>query len=81
MKNEQSHNDDKQIDKFAEMLSVMDSEHLLRFRKRLEKVGKKEMVRILTEEIKTKEAAEKKDEDDRRARLEEQVRKDKEARK
>lgn len=44
---------------FAEMLRVMDVEHLIRFRRRLEKVGRKRMVEILTDEIEEREAIEK----------------------
>jgi hypothetical protein len=54
---------DKSIDEngepmnpFAEMLRVMDVEWLIRFRRRLEKVGRKRMVEILTEEIDIREA-------------------------
>jgi hypothetical protein len=45
---------------FAEILHVMDIEQLIRFRRRLEKVGRKRMVEILTEEIEEREALEKK---------------------
>jgi hypothetical protein len=38
-------------DPFAEVLAVMDVENLIRFRRRLERVGRKKMVKILTEEI------------------------------
>ena len=44
---------------FAEMLRVMDIEQLIRFRKRLEKVGRKRMVEILTDEIEEREGIEK----------------------
>jgi hypothetical protein len=44
---------------FAEILAVMDIEQLIRFRKRLEKVGRKRMVAILTDEIQEREALEK----------------------
>ena len=44
---------------FDEMLSVMDVEGLIRFRRRLEKVGRKRMVQILTEEIDRKQEEEK----------------------
>lgn len=44
---------------FAEMLRIMDIEHLIRFRRRLEKVGRKRMVEILTDEIEEREALEK----------------------
>lgn len=44
---------------FAEMLRVMDVEHLIRFRRRLEKVGRKRMVEILTDEIEERELIEK----------------------
>jgi len=46
-------------DPFAEMLGVMDTEHLIRFRVRLNKVGRKKMVKILTEEIDDREKTEK----------------------
>ena len=54
-------------DPFAEVLAVMDVENLIRFRRRLERVGRKKMVKILTEEIEDRdknereEAAKKKD--------------------
>jgi hypothetical protein len=44
---------------FAEMLRIMDVEQLIRFRKRLEMVGRKRMVEILTDEIEEREALEK----------------------
>jgi hypothetical protein len=44
---------------FAEILHVMDIEQLIRFRRRLEKVGRKRMVAILTDEIQEREALEK----------------------
>jgi hypothetical protein len=44
---------------FAEMLRVMDVEQLIRFRKRLQMVGRKRMVEILTDEIEEREALEK----------------------
>jgi hypothetical protein len=44
---------------FAEILHVMDIEQLIRFRRRLEKVGRKRMVAILTDEIEEREALEK----------------------
>jgi hypothetical protein len=40
---------------FAEMLAVMDVEQLIRFRHRLGKVGRKRMVKILSEEIAERE--------------------------
>lgn len=43
------------LDPFYEMLSIMDVEHLIRFRRRLEKVGRKKMVEILTSEIQERE--------------------------
>jgi hypothetical protein len=46
-------------DPFAEMLAVMEVEHLIRFRYRLNKIGRKKMVKILTEEIDEREKAEK----------------------
>jgi hypothetical protein len=44
---------------FAEILHVMDLEQLIRFRRRLEKVGRKRMVEILSDEIQEREALEK----------------------
>jgi hypothetical protein len=44
---------------FAEMLAVMDIEQLIRFRQRLQKVGRKRMVEILTDEIQEREGIEK----------------------
>jgi hypothetical protein len=46
-------------DPFAEMLSVMEVEHLIRLRVRLKKIGRKKMVKILTEEIDDREKTEK----------------------
>ena len=43
------------MDPFDEMLKVMSTEHLIRFRRRLEKIGRKQMVEILTEEIKERD--------------------------
>lgn len=43
-------------DPFAEILQVCDVELLIRFRKRLEKIGRKRMVKLLTEEIEDREA-------------------------
>jgi hypothetical protein len=40
---------------FAEILAVMDLEQLIRFRHRLEKIGRKRMVKMLTEEIAERE--------------------------
>lgn len=48
----------KDMNPFNEMLKVMEFEHLLRFRRRLQKVGRKRMVEILTEEIDAREAEE-----------------------
>jgi len=44
---------------FAEILHVMDIEQLIRFRQRLNKIGRKRMVEILTDEIQEREATEK----------------------
>ena len=49
----------EKMDAFAEVLRVMDIEQLIRFRRRLEKVGRKRMVEILTEEIDERDAEEK----------------------
>jgi len=43
---------------FAEMLAVMDIEHLIRIRHRLGKIGRKRMVKILSEEIAEREKGE-----------------------
>lgn len=43
------------LDPFYEMIEVMEVEHLIRFRRRLEKVGRKKMVEILTSEIQERE--------------------------
>ena len=51
---------------FAEMLAVMDTEHLIRLRYRLNKIGRKKMVKILTEEI---EEREKKEQEEANARV------------
>jgi hypothetical protein len=50
--------DGKPMDPFAEMLAIMDVEHLIRFRRRLERVGRKQMVKILSEEIERRDDAE-----------------------
>jgi hypothetical protein len=42
-------------DPFAEMLAVMDTEQLIRFRHRLGKIGRKRMVKLLSEEIAERE--------------------------
>jgi hypothetical protein len=42
---------------FAEILAVMDTEQLIRFRHRLGKIGRKRMVKILSEEIAEREKA------------------------
>ena len=47
----------KRMDAFKEILAIMDVEHLIRFRHRLGKVGRKRMVEILTEEIDVREKA------------------------
>jgi hypothetical protein len=44
---------------FAETLRVVDLEWLIRLRRRLEKVGRKRMVEILTDEIEERKALEK----------------------
>ena len=49
------------LDPFYEMLQILDVEHLIRFRRRLERVGRKKMVSILTSEIKERDAKEKAD--------------------
>jgi hypothetical protein len=56
------------LDPFFEMLQILDVEHLIRFRRRLEKVGRKKMVSILTSEIKEREAKEKADSEEERAK-------------
>jgi hypothetical protein len=40
---------------FAEILAVMDTENLIRLRHRLGKIGRKRMVKILSEEIAERE--------------------------
>jgi hypothetical protein len=40
---------------FAEILAVMDLEQLIRFRHRLGKIGRKRMVKMLSEEIADRE--------------------------
>lgn len=59
----QDHNQDqdengKPMHAFGEILKVSDIELLIRFRHRLQKVGRKRMVQILTEEIEEREAIE-----------------------
>jgi hypothetical protein len=58
--NKKKHDKDEHgndMDPFQEMLHVMDVEGLIRFRRRLEKVGRKRMVEILTDEIKERDDA------------------------
>jgi hypothetical protein len=43
------------VEPFAELLAVMDIEQLIRFRHRLGKIGRKRMVKILSEEIAERE--------------------------
>jgi len=45
------------LDPFYETLEVLETEHLIRLRKRLEMVGRKKMVEILTDEIKERDEA------------------------
>jgi hypothetical protein len=40
---------------FAEILAVMDTEQLIRFRHRLGKIGRKRMVKLLSDEIAERE--------------------------
>ena len=49
----------EKLDPFYEMIQVFEVEHLIRFRRRLEKVGRKKMVAILTSEIEERDAKEK----------------------
>jgi hypothetical protein len=49
----------KPLNAFGEILKVMTTEHLIRFRRRLEKVGKRRMCEILTDEIDEREQVEK----------------------
>jgi hypothetical protein len=51
----------KPLNAFGQILAVMDTEHLIRFRRRLEKVGKRRMVEILTDEIEERKELEKKE--------------------
>ena len=60
----------EKLDPFHEMLEVLDIEHLLRFRKRLEKVGRKKMVEILSVEIKERDGKEQEAAKAERAKLE-----------
>jgi hypothetical protein len=55
------------LNPFAEMLRVLDVEYLIRIRRRLEKVGRKRMVEILTDEIEEREAIAKQEAKDARA--------------
>jgi len=45
----------QKLDAFFEMLEVLDTEHLVRFRYRLQKFGRKRMVEILDQEIKERD--------------------------
>jgi len=47
------------LDPFHEVLEVYDTEHLIRLRKKLEMVGRKKMVEILTTEIDDRDKADK----------------------
>jgi hypothetical protein len=47
----------EEMDAFAEMLHVMDVENLIRFRWRLNRIGRKAMVKILSDEIDQREAS------------------------
>jgi len=49
----------EELDPFHEVLEVYDTEHLIRLRKKLEMVGRKKMVEILTEEIKERDRTDK----------------------
>jgi hypothetical protein len=59
----------KPLNPFGQILAVMDTEHLIRFRRRLEKVGKRRMVEILTDEIEEREQLAKKEAKQRREEL------------
>jgi hypothetical protein len=48
----------KPMNAFEEILKVSDTELLIRFRHRLNRIGRKRMVELLTEEIKKREALE-----------------------
>jgi hypothetical protein len=48
----------KPLNAFGEILKVSNTELLIRFRHRLQKVGRKRMVEILTDEIEEREALE-----------------------
>jgi hypothetical protein len=61
MSKTQSKNTKKPFNAFRETLAVMDIEWLIRLRHRLQRVGRKRMVGILTKEIDRREAAEAKD--------------------
>jgi hypothetical protein len=57
-----SHDQDengKPLNAFGELLRVCDLELLIRLRRRLEKIGKKRMVQILSDEIEERERLEK----------------------
>ena len=49
----------EELDPFHEVLEVYDTEHLIRLRKKLEMVGRKKMVEILTTEIAERDKADK----------------------
>lgn len=67
---DQTHDENGQpMNPFSEMLKIMDVEHLIRFRQRLKKVGRKRMVEILSEEIETREELERKEVKMRQAAL------------
>jgi hypothetical protein len=48
----------EELDPFYEVLEVLDTEYLIRIRRRLEKVGRKEMIQILSQEITERTAKE-----------------------
>jgi hypothetical protein len=70
-KNEQDEKGEA-LDPFHEVLQVYDTEHLIRLRKKLEMVGRKKMVEILTTEIEERDEADKARAKAEHARIEEE---------
>jgi hypothetical protein len=69
-KHKNDHTDDNgdPVNAFGEMLAVMDIEQLIRFRHRLKKIGRKRMCEILSDEIEERNALEKKEKENAKAR-------------
>jgi hypothetical protein len=60
-KPETTNTSEPELDRFQAILDILNIEDLIRFRRRLEKVGRKRMVEILSDEINERQALEKKE--------------------